>query len=168
MAQITATMHVREMNGAERAYSQHLRDRLLVGEIRWWAYECWKFRLADNTYYTPDFIVVTNDLRIEAHEVKAYWKTAGKVGWTDDARVKIKVAAEHNPVRFVAVTLMPDQQWHVEHFGGAEEVAAEVMLSREQELRVIADALQIPQGAVSVNRIVRVIAELTAAARVGT
>ena len=111
-----ATMHRREMNRTEAKYAKQLRERLLVGEIRWWEYECWKFRLADNTYYTPDFIVVDNALRIEAHEVKSEWST-GKPGWTDDARVKIKVASEMHPVRFVASTLMKDGSWAVENFG---------------------------------------------------
>ncbi len=117
----TATLHRREMNHTEQKYAQHLAQRLMVGEIRWWEFEAWKFRLADNTYYTPDFIVVLNDLKIEAHEIKAYWKSAGKVGWTDDARVKIKCAAEQHPVRFLAVALMPDQSWQVEEFGKAQE-----------------------------------------------
>lgn len=110
-----ATMHRREMNRTEAEYAEHLRERLLVNEIRWWAFEAWKFRLADKTYYTPDFIVVLNDLRIEAHEVKALWGT-GKPGWHEDARVKIKVAAEQHPVHFVAVTKTRDG-WEFEHFG---------------------------------------------------
>jgi hypothetical protein len=167
--QATATLHNREMNRTERKYADHLRERLMIGEIRWWEYEAWKFRLADNTYYTPDFIVVTNDMRIEAHEVKAYWPgrdgKLGKTGWTDDARVKIKVAAEEHPVRFIAVTLMPDQQWHIEQFQkDTEETPALETESRQQELRQIADALHMPDGMVNVDGIVRAIAELDAAA----
>jgi very-short-patch-repair endonuclease len=112
----TATMHRREMNHTEEKYSRHLQDRLLCGEIRWWAFECWKLRLADNTFYTPDFIVVDNALRIEAHEVKHWWRNAGRTGWEEDARVKIKVAADMHPIRFVAATLMEDQSWSFEEF----------------------------------------------------
>ena len=162
----TATLHRREMNRVEQKYAEHLEKRRMVGEIRWWAYECWKFRLADDTFYTPDFIVVTNDLQLEAHEVKAYWQSAGKVGWTDDARVKIKVAAEQHPVRFMAVSLMPDQNWAVEEFGRErEEVFSDEMLSRYQELREIADTLNMPKGLINIDDIKRVITELMAAAR---
>ena len=81
------------------------------------------------------------------------------------ARVKIKVAAEEHPVRFIAVTLMPDQQWHIEQFQkDTEETPALETESRQQELRQIADALHMPDGMVNVDGIVRAIAELDAAA----
>jgi len=111
----TATMHQREMNHTEEKYAKYLQERLVCGEICWWAYECFKFRLADKTWYTPDFIVVANDLHIEAHEVKSIWST-GKPGWTDDSRVKVKVCAEMYPIKFVAMTLMKDQSWQMEEF----------------------------------------------------
>lgn len=110
-----ATVHPRKMTRLEEKYARHLQDRLNAHEIEWYLYEAWKFRLADDTFYTPDFIIVTNDLRIEAHEVKALWHT-GKPGWKDDARVKIKVAAEMHPIRFIAATLMRDGNWEFEEF----------------------------------------------------
>jgi hypothetical protein len=116
-----AVMHTRAMNSVERRYEQHLRDRLLVGEIRWYEFEPLKLRLADNTYYTPDFIVVDNALALEAHEIKTEWST-GKPGWNEDARVKIKVAAEHFPIRFIAATYMRDGSWQFEEFGKDREV----------------------------------------------
>jgi len=103
------------MNRTEEHYARQLEERRMVGEIRWWGFEAWKFRLADNTYYLPDFIVVDNELRIEAHEVKAQWST-GKPGWTDDARVKIKCAAEQHPIRFIAVSRRKDGSWEFEEF----------------------------------------------------
>jgi hypothetical protein len=107
------------MNRVEQQYEQHLRERQLVGEIRWYWFEALKLRLADNTYYTPDFIVVGNDLALEAHEVKAEWST-GKPGWHEDARVKIKVAAEIFPMRFIGVCRMRDGSWQFEEFGHEE------------------------------------------------
>jgi hypothetical protein len=103
------------MNHTEERYSRLLRDRMLVGEILWWAFECWKFRLADRTWYTPDFIVVLNDLHIEAHEVKSEWST-GKPGWEEDARVKVKTCAEIFPIKFIAATWMKDGHWEFEEF----------------------------------------------------
>jgi len=74
------------MNGTESRYeSEVLTPRKLGGEIVAYWFEAFKFRLADNTFYTPDFFVVMADMTIEFHEVKGHWE--------DDARVKIKVAA---------------------------------------------------------------------------
>lgn len=53
-------------------------------------YEPIKLRLADRTYYTPDFLVIRGDGAVVFHEVKGGF-------WEDDARVKIKVAAETYP-----------------------------------------------------------------------
>jgi len=95
------------MNKLEARYAETLRLRKIAGEIAWFAYEAWRFRLADRTYYNPDFIVLLADGTIEAHEVKGFWE--------DDARVKIKVAAEMHPVQFVAVKLVRGA-WEYERF----------------------------------------------------
>jgi hypothetical protein len=45
------------------------------------------------------------------HEVKGFW--------TDDARVKIKVAADLYPFRFIAAQALPKKQgggWKIEEF----------------------------------------------------
>ena len=49
--------------------------------------------------------------QMECHEVKGHW--------LDDARCKIKVAAEMYPFRFLAVQVLPKKQgggWKVEVF----------------------------------------------------
>ena len=84
-----------EMNKTEQAYAAHLELLKAAGEVLWYRFEGLKLRLADNTFYTPDFAVLTRELVLECHEVKGYWQ--------DDARVKIKVAAEMYPFRFKAV-----------------------------------------------------------------
>lgn len=104
------------MNHTEEKYARYLESRRMVGEIRWWAYEALKLRLADKTYYTPDFLVVANDLALECHEVKSFWKSAGRAGWEEDARVKIKACAEIFPLKFVAAVLMQDGGWQFEEF----------------------------------------------------
>jgi hypothetical protein len=83
------------MNKTEAAYESDLRDAQEQGDILWYKFEGFKLRLADNTFYTPDFAVMAKDGVLEMHEVKGFW--------TDDARVKIKVAAELYPMRFKAV-----------------------------------------------------------------
>lgn len=100
-----------EMNKTEAAYDQHLWQRFHAGEILWHKFEAMKFRLADNTFYTPDFAVMADDGVIEIHEVKGFW--------TDDARVKIKVAADKFPFRFMAMKPRAQKAgggWEVEEF----------------------------------------------------
>ena len=83
------------MNKTEERYSAVLADRQAAGEIIAWWYERWTFKLADDTRYTPDFMVQLPDGTIEAHEVKGFMQ--------EDARVKIKVLPEMFPVRCVVV-----------------------------------------------------------------
>lgn len=90
-----------QMNGLERAYSLHLEARKHAGEVLWWAFDCVKLRLAEKTFYTPDFLVMNADLSIEVHETKGTSK--GKPFVEDDAAVKIKVAAELFPFGFVMI-----------------------------------------------------------------
>jgi hypothetical protein len=83
------------MNKTESAYAMQLTVDKHVGSILWFEFESMKFRLADKTFYTPDFAVMTADGNMQLHEVKGRW--------TDDARVKIKVAAAKFPFQFIAI-----------------------------------------------------------------
>ena len=83
------------MNKTESAYSQYLETLRHAGEIVWFKFEGVKLRLADNTFYTPDFVVMGANGLIEMHEVKGFW--------LDDARAKIKIAADMYPFRFLAI-----------------------------------------------------------------
>jgi hypothetical protein len=84
-----------QMNKTESAYSDHLERLRIAGEVLWYKFEGIKFRLADNTFYTPDFAVMRSDSSMEIHEVKGFM--------TEDANVKIKVAADMYPFKFFAV-----------------------------------------------------------------
>ena len=66
-----------QMNKLEAAYAARLESLKLAGEIADYRFECVKLRLADNTVAHAD-------------------------DWEDDARVKIKVAAELYPFKFIA------------------------------------------------------------------
>jgi len=96
-----------QMNGLERQYSKYLDDLRLAGAIQWYAFDAVKLRLAASTFYTPDFLVMNRDSELEIHEVKGHWE--------DDARVKIKVAADKFPFRFIAIT-RERSQWIEEKF----------------------------------------------------
>lgn len=96
-----------EMNKTEYAYAQHLELQKRAGEVLWYKFEGVKLRLADNTFYTCDFAVLRTDRVLCMDEVKGFWK--------DDARVKIKIAADMYPFRFRAVT-KSKSGWEVEEF----------------------------------------------------
>lgn len=100
-----------QLNKTEEAYRQHLEARRMAGEVAWYRFEGVKLRLADNTFYSPDFAVMLVGGQMQMHEVKGFW--------TDDARVKIKVAADQYPFEFIAVKAAAKRDgggWHVEQF----------------------------------------------------
>ena len=100
-----------EMNKTEKAYADHLALLQRAGELLWFRFEGVKLRLADNTFYTPDFAVLAADGVMELHEVKGFWQ--------DDARAKIKIAADQYPFRFIAVRVRPKKDgggWDKEVF----------------------------------------------------
>ena len=86
------TLRPRAMNRTERDYAGILNARRCAREIAWFAYEAVKLRLADDTYYTPDFLVMLTSGEFQCHEVKGFMR--------DDAWVKLKVAAEQLPIPF--------------------------------------------------------------------
>lgn len=93
------------MNRLESRYAARLRVLQAAEEILFWQYESIKLRIAAKTFYTPDFLVVNADGVVELHEVKGFWR--------DDARVKIKVAAEMFPFAFYAAT-HAGRDWELE------------------------------------------------------
>lgn len=103
-----ATKPAGRMNQTEQAYADHLEARKRAGEIAWWAYEPWKFRLADKTFLTPDFGVMLANGVLECHEVKGYME--------DDAAVKIKVAASQHWMFAWVVIRKIKGGWKVERF----------------------------------------------------
>ena len=98
------------MNKTEAAYAALLAARLHAGEILWFRFEAHKLRLADNTFYTPDFTVITASGQTEYHEVKGRW--------TDKARAKTKIAADQYPYRFIAIQRDGRHGWRVEDLTG--------------------------------------------------
>ena len=99
------------MNKTESSYAAHLEELKYTGRVLWYKFEGMKFRLADNTFYTPDFMVMRSDGWLEAHEVKGFWM--------DDARAKIKIAADMYPLQFIAVKVRAKKDgggWLIEEF----------------------------------------------------
>lgn len=87
------------MNRTEAAYAAHLELLRQAGEVQWIRFEGLKLRLADKTFYTPDFAVMAADGVLEMHEVKGFMM--------EDAAVKVKCAADQYPFRFFIVRAKP-------------------------------------------------------------
>lgn len=84
-----------QMNKTEAEYAQFLEAQKQGGKIKAYWFESYTLKLAQDTRYTPDFMVMTNEGVMQFHEVKGYW--------TDDAKVKVKVASDKFPHQFVIV-----------------------------------------------------------------
>ncbi|MNL43600.1 hypothetical protein D3C87_1661210 [compost metagenome] len=106
-----------ERNKTEARYEQDLELRKRAGEILWYGFEVMTFKLADGCRLTPDFMVLTAAFELEAHDCKG-----SRAVFSEDARVKMKVAAEHFPVRFIAVyprKVKDGGGWDIEDFSRA-------------------------------------------------
>jgi hypothetical protein len=104
-------MKAGERNKMEAQYEVDLKSRMRAGEVVWYRFEGLKLRLADNTFYSPDFVVMLANGQLDCHEVKGRWM--------DDARVNINVAADRFPFRFIAITARAKKDgggWEVEEF----------------------------------------------------
>jgi hypothetical protein len=84
-----------QMNRTEAAYAQHLELQKRAGEILWFAFDAVKLRLADNTFLSVDFFVMTKTGELQAHDVKGTMKIV-----SEDAKVKMKCAGEKFPFPF--------------------------------------------------------------------
>ena len=89
------------MSGYEKSFAEQLEADKFGGLIVSYRFEAVRLKLADMTYWTPDFYILYPDGSIEFVEVKGSWKAPNQ----DKSRVKLKVAAEQYPeFRFVAIT----------------------------------------------------------------
>lgn len=85
----------RGMNKLESLYAAHLNLRKQDGEIVAWSFEHIRIRLANGAWFKPDFLVRLTSGEIQSHETKGFMREA--------AAVRLKVAAEITPWRFVLV-----------------------------------------------------------------
>lgn len=104
------------MNATETRYAAYLDQLRLAGEVLQWKFEAIKLQLAPDTTLTPDFMVMMADGSLEMHDVKG-----AKAIYTDDAKVKMKVAAKEFP--FVFRVVFPVKKtdgggWNIEVVGG--------------------------------------------------
>jgi hypothetical protein len=84
-----------EENATERRYAAHLERLKQAGEIRWYLFEGIKLKLAPKTFLTVDYAVMSATGQLEMHDVKG-----ARAIFSDDAKVKMKVAADKFPFVF--------------------------------------------------------------------
>jgi len=88
----------------EEQYRNMLELKYRACEILAYEYESITFRLAPKTTYTPDFMVVLPDGKVQIHEVKGFAR--------EDAIIKFKVAAQQNPwFEFIMVKKSKNEGW---------------------------------------------------------
>jgi len=96
-----------QMNKLERRYFDTLTMRKAQGEILDFWYEPVTFKLAFDTRYTPDFMIMFPTGLIAFHETKGFWE--------EDAKIKIKCAADKFPFIFTGVKWVSGG-WSYENF----------------------------------------------------
>ena len=102
--------HVKaEMNRWEAQYASVLETSKTFGDIKAWRFEKVNLKLADKTYFKPDFLVIHNAHSGEFVEIKGQWR--------EDARVKVKVAAEQFPFfKFTVAFGLKQGAWQYERW----------------------------------------------------
>jgi len=92
------------MNKLEQEYAD-----LFLAQKTCWFYEAVTLKLADDCRYTPDFMVIEDDDTVTFVETKGHWR--------DDAKVKIRVAAEKFPMFRFEAWSKTNKIWTRVHFG---------------------------------------------------
>lgn len=97
------------LNKTEESYSQHLRLLHLAGDILWWGFEAMKVRIGKNCYFSPDFLVMYADSRLELHDTKG---RKGKTYYAeDDSIVKARATSANFPLPMFFVFRRSDGEW---------------------------------------------------------
>ena len=108
-----------EMNKTEAAFAGELELMRSAGVVAWFGFEAMKFRLADNTFYTPDFAVLYADGFLRLIDTKGTTKKNGEYRpfVEEDAKIKAKLAAEIFPISFALAYRLPKSaggEWVIE------------------------------------------------------
>lgn len=108
--QALGRMKAGAMNKTEARFAQLLELERHAGKVKWWKFEGIKLMLAKNTSITVDFAVLPDTDILTMIDVKG-----SKALFTDDARAKMKVAAELYPFVFkVAYPRAKGEGWEIE------------------------------------------------------
>lgn len=102
-----------EKNATEQRYEDEvLKPGMIVGDILWYRFEGVKLRLADNTFLTVDFAVLPASGVLTMVDVKG-----ARAIVQEDARVKMRVAADQYPFLFQLAFPKGGGGWTIEAVG---------------------------------------------------
>lgn len=96
-------VRTRKVDAAIEAYGELLATLRLRGDVLWFRANPIKLRLADETYYGPNFAVMVASGHLEMHHVVDAAK--------NESLTTVKIAAEQFPFRFVAVHRDDSCEW---------------------------------------------------------
>lgn len=95
-----------QMNGTEKRRGVELDAMKRAGLIADWWFERVTFKLADDTRYTPDFVIQELDGTLRCEEIKGFYR--------DDAKVKARVFPMQFPFRLSVLSWQRRTiRWHV-------------------------------------------------------
>lgn len=98
-----------QMNKTEAQYAEHLECERLSGRLAWWAFEPIKLKLADSTFYTPDFALLMPNGQLVLDDVKG--RKGDSYFCQEDSKLKVKVAAQAFPMVFRFVWPLKGGGW---------------------------------------------------------
>ena len=96
------------LNKLEQEYGKYLFALQKQGKVERFVYEGLILKIAASCTYKPDYYIIRSDGYIELHEVKGMWR--------DDARVKIKTAAQLYPEFIFRAVTKKNNKWTWELF----------------------------------------------------
>lgn len=96
----------RKVDAAIEAYGEFLAVRRCAGDVLWFRAQPIELRLADETYYGPNFAVMVASGHLEMHHVVDAAK--------NESLTTVKIAAEQFPFRFVVVHRGDSHDWKFE------------------------------------------------------
>jgi hypothetical protein len=121
------------MNKLEAAYAEHLEQLLRAGLIAFWKWDCLSLKLAKNTHYRTDFLVMQTDGCLEVHETKGNHME-------EDAWLKLKMVAELFPFPVMLVRKDKAKGWDIAEV----QLDAKGMLPRKPKPEVVEPKPQPP------------------------
>lgn len=98
------------MNRTEQAYAQYLEGLYLSREILWWGFEAIKVRIGHNSWFSPDFLIMYPDHRLECHDTKSA-RGGAKYFAEDDAIAKARAMGKTFPIPVFFVWKQKDGSW---------------------------------------------------------
>lgn len=107
--QALGRLPVGDLNNTEKSFAAYLQERQSAGAILWWKAHPFNVRLAEKTFYRPDFLCLMADMSLVIFEVKGSYTS-------EKGRMKVKLCAEALPVFKIIKASRKNGAWQFEEF----------------------------------------------------